>query len=138
MIDDEMTRSVRMHGLLSRSLTAKNHSFVRKMFDNGEWDKFILELYCRRKFGHKLVITNIAVRVCKKIQHDLGILVFPLAHRCTTPYKDAGAWSWFMRELNGFDYGSSWSLRECAKKNVYLVMDRYREVIPENKIEANK
>jgi len=138
--DREMTRSIRLHGLLGRNVSKRNVEFVWKTFNNEEWDKFICELYCRRKFHHRLVISNTAVRVCKKVQKELDILLFPVAERLTTPYKDAGAWSWQMGCLEHPGYhGSSWSLAECGRRDKYLVLstDYYIEIIPEEKEKKN-
>lgn len=131
ILDKEMIRSVRINALLGRHIAQENIAFVMKTFDNDEWDDFIYELYCRRKLHHRLVISNTAIKVCRKIQKELDVLMFPVAERCTTSYKDAGAWSWFMRGLYPFHYGSSWSLRECARKDRCLVLGSYQEVIPE-------
>ena len=128
---NEMIRSMRISGLQSRNLAKINEKWVRDIFHNDEWDDFIYELYCKRKFHHRLVITNESVRVARKMQTELSILVFPCAERLTTPCKDAGAWGWVMYDMSHNYWGSPWSLRECSRKDRYLIQAQFNEVIPE-------
>lgn len=131
-IDEDITRSVRLNLLFGRNVVKENVVFVNKMFNNDKWDTFVYKLYCRRKCGHRLVISNVAIRVCRKMLAELDILVFPVAERLTTPYKDAGAWGWQMWTLGyPFYYGSAWSLKECARKDRVLVEAPFQEIIPE-------
>ena len=124
-------RSMRIRGLQSRSLSKINEKWLRDTFHNDEWDDFIYELYCRRKYHHRLVITNESVRVARKLHEELDVLVFPCAERLTTPYKDAGSWGWIMTNLLREYWGSSWSIRECSRKDRYLVIGEFNDIIPE-------
>lgn len=128
MIDKEMRRSIRLSGLQGRNLSMGNAQWVTARYSCDLWDDFVLELYCRRKQHHRLVITNHSVRVAQKMLATLDISVFPVAERCTTPYKDAGAWSWMMRGLSSECFGSSESLRECASEKNRLYLARYETI----------
>ena len=131
MIDNEMCRSMRITGLQSRYLAKTHINWVRDKFHNDEWDEYIYEIYCRRKHHHRLVITNESVRVARKMLAELDVLVFPVAERLTTPYKDAGSWGWMMINLLHDYWGSSWSLRECGRKDRYLVQGQFNDIIPD-------
>jgi len=130
-MSSDMVRSIRITGLQSRSLSNANEQWLRDTFHNDEWDDFIYELYCRRKYHHKLTITNESVRTARKIHKELGELVFPCAERLTTPYKDAGSWGWLMYTVTKDVWGSPWSLRECSRKDRYLIQGQFNEIIPE-------
>ncbi len=127
MKDDKMARLIRLSGLQSRCLSQDNIAWVRKVYGQ-EWNERILELYCRRKWHHRLVITNHSVRVAQKMLNQLNIEVFPIAERLTTPTKDAGEWSWCMQTLTRMVYGSSEPLRVCARHDNTLYVGGYEEI----------
>ena len=129
-ISDGSMRRIRLEGLFSRNISDKNKQFVFDTYHNEEWDELITHFYCRRKFGHRKVISNDAVYLCRKAQEELDIFMFPVVERITYPYKSSGEWSWTMRTNDGYpyEYGSSEPIRGFKGKNKTLALGRDEEI----------
>lgn len=68
--------------------------------------------------------SKLILRLCKKIQDDLGYECDEYSFRRTYAgywQRSLGAWSWYMRTKSGVDIGSMEPVTECVKKKYKLI-----------------
>ena len=88
-------------------------------YSKPEWEKvisYINESYPRAK------ISTTAIKLSNKLKEEFDIDVFPVIRRTNAGHwqRSAGAWTWYMYDINLGTVGSQFRASECALKKTKL------------------
>lgn len=126
-------RFARLVNLESKRLTDDQSRWIYKNFHKNEWDSIIFEIADQAKFNRHTISPE-AVTLSMKVFKEFDILLFPVAHRVTSPTKDVGVASWYMIDIKHSDWWSADTLRRFSNKKIYLSMDwKEREITTSQK-----